>query len=390
MERESEQAAPPAGRRTEKTPGFEAMREPGSGLHEPGERRLSSESAPGRKALEAAVDGENGGVVQLVGSNRRVLELGTSVGSEARALRDHGCSVVAVGLDPQTAAEAASDRERVIVGDLDGIDLDAELGSDRFDVIVATDALEHLKAPLGTLRRLRGFLAPEGFFVFSVRNVAHGSMRLALLEGRFPYQSDGPLGQTPMRLFTRESIEQLLDEAELAAVELYRHEVDVDRSDVTFDPCRVPAAVMRALESDPDARTERYVVKAIPLEVPGLRGIQERMRELAQENARLRETDARATKLQELVATLSDREVQLRSSLIDAHDQLLRRDEEILKLREDLLHLQASLESAQAELIAHQELVAQLRARIDRILSTLPARAYLKVRGWLTRSPAAQ
>ena len=96
-------------------------------------------------------------------------------------LRDRGCAIVGIELEPGAAAAAAVHCERMVVGDLDALDLDAELGEDRFDVIVAADVLEHLKDPAGTLGRLRPFLAPGGYFVISLPNVAHADVRLALL-----------------------------------------------------------------------------------------------------------------------------------------------------------------------------------------------------------------
>ena len=98
-------------------------------------------------------------MVQLVGTDRRVLELGPATGHMTRVLRDRGCTVVGIEVDPEMANQAAEFAERVIVGNLDKLDLDEELGSDRFDVIVAADVLEHLTDPLSALRRLRRFLA---------------------------------------------------------------------------------------------------------------------------------------------------------------------------------------------------------------------------------------
>jgi len=220
-------------------------------------------------------------VVHLVGSDRRVLELGPAAGHMSSILRERGCTVVGIEIDPRMATDAAQYCERVIVGDLDTLDLDAELGSDRFDAIVAADVLEHLKDPHAVLQKLREFLAPDGFFVISLPNVAHGSVRLALLEGHFPYQRVGLLDTTHLRFFTRESIDQLLDEAELGAAEIYHQELNIDASEVPFDPDGVPAEVFQALKSDPDARIYQFVIKAIPFETKGMRELQRRMRELA-------------------------------------------------------------------------------------------------------------
>lgn len=294
-------------------------------------------------------------VVRLVGESQRVLELGPATGYMSRAFAARGCSVVGIENDAEMAAEAAAACERLIVGDIETLDLDAELGEDRFDAIVAADVLEHLKDPLAALQRLRPFLKPDGAFVISVPNVAHGSVRLALLSGRFEYQGLGLLDSTHLRFFTRDSLETLLDEAELGLMEMRRHELDLDASEVRFDAGVVSPGLREELERDPEARTYQFVVKAIPMEREGLRELQRQLREVAE----LRLKAERAAELERLLEEVASREAQLRQSLIEAHDQLLRRDAELEKLHET---------------------AAVLQVRLDAILNSPPGRLYAILR----------
>lgn len=350
--------------------------------------------------IDLESDNTHARVIRLVGTDRRVVELGPATGYMSRALRARGCSVVGIEVDPAMAAEASQFCERVIVGDLDSLDLEAELGSDRFDVIVAADVLEHLKDPLAALRTLRGFLADDGFFVISLPNIAHGSVRLALLEGHFRYQKLGLLDETHLRFFTRETIEGLLDQAELGIAEIYEQKLNFDASEITFDATAVPAEVIQQLQRDPDARTYQFVIKAIPFATPGLRELQRRMRGLAgdvaqlrsdneglrednerlrEDNERLREPDPQVAELQEALAALVGREGQLRASLIDAHDQLLQRDETIAQQREQLLPLKRAVDSVKATLPGRiylklrraRRLAGAVRSRADRYRSAL-------------------
>lgn len=203
-------------------------------------------------------------VVHFVEKGSRVLELGPATGYMSRVFGERGCSVVGIEYDAGMAERAAGFCERMIVGDLDALDLEAELGDERFDAIVAADVIEHLKDPLGALRRLRPFLAEDGRFVISIPNVAHGSVRLALLTGRFEYRDWGLLDSTHLRFFTRETFERTLAEAGLELVELRRHELPVDATEVEFDEAAVPNGLREELEADPDARTYQFVAKAIP------------------------------------------------------------------------------------------------------------------------------
>lgn len=318
-------------------------------------------------------------VVKLVGEGRRVLELGPATGYMSRAFTDRGCSVVGIEFDAEMARRAKDHCERVIVGDLDDLDLDADLGEERFDAIVAADVLEHLKDPLAALVRLRRFLQPDGYFVISVPNVAHGSVRLALLSGHFDYREAGLLDSTHLRFFTRESFEQLLDEAELGLAELHRHELNLDASEVSFDPEAVPPALREELERDPDARTYQFVVKAFSMEREGLREIQARLRELAE----LRVAAARTAELEQKMSEIAGREGELRRALIEAHDQVLRRDAQIEDLNKGLIRRDEEIRSVHAQLhqlqLEIQGMHNSTYGRLYRLVLRLPGV------GWIQR-----
>jgi O-antigen biosynthesis protein len=368
--------------------------------------------------IDLSTDNTHANVIRLVGDARRVLELGPATGYMTKILQANGCSVVGIEIDPDMARQAARFCERVIVGDLDELDLGSELGADRFDVIVAADVLEHLKDPLGALRRLRPLLSPEGFFVVSLPNVAHASVRLALLQGRFEYRDLGLLDSTHLRFFTHDSVVEMFDEAELAIVELHRQEAPFAISDTCVDIDAVPDGLIRTLEADQEAQTYQFVIKALPLEMSGLRELQRRLRLLAEakdvterelagtlhrlhefEEALASATDHAADRDAQL-ASLADHNAQLTTSLIEAHDQVLRRDEEIERLQEVLHPLQKDLQTSERELErarvqaeelkAHSkeqsdqlalrdEQVRRLRVRLARILSSPPAKIWSTV-----------
>jgi O-antigen biosynthesis protein len=364
-------------------------------------------------------DSTHAKVIRLVGEARRVLELGPASGYMSEVLRERGCTVVAIEIDADMASEAARFCERVIVGDLDTLDFEQELGEDRFDVIVAADVLEHLKDPLKALRSLRAFLRPEGYFVASLPNVAHASVRLALLEGRFEYGDLGLLDRTHLHLFTRDSIARMFDEAELAVVEMHRQEASIDTTEIPVDVDAVPADVLTQLQRDPDALTYQFVIKAVPLEAQGMRELQSRMREQAlardaveREQTLAREavereltlareaverelalTVSRIQELEQALAAISGREGHLRGALIEAHDQVLRRDEqieelnatlqknvdEVNRMRAERAELQAGRTAVEAQLAAREDEARKLRVRLERILTSPPARIYARL-----------
>lgn len=141
----------------------------------------------------------------------RIFEGGVSTGYFASLLVDAGRIVDGAELDPAAAAEAARVCDRIVVGDLQSLDLDRLAG--RYDALVFGDTLEHLPDPPALLRRLHGVLSDGGVLVTSIPNVANWAVRLGLLFGRFRYTDRGILDRTHLRFYTRRSAADMLAEA---------------------------------------------------------------------------------------------------------------------------------------------------------------------------------
>lgn len=207
-------------------------------------------------------------VLSYVGQRQRVLELGCATGQMSRVLQERGCEVVAIEADAEAAKRAAEHCNHVIVGDLEQLDFDVELGDRRFDVIVAADVLEHLKSPEFVLSALRPFLALGGYLVASVPNVTHGSVRLALLSGSFPYADTGLLDRTHLRFYDRTSMSDMLTRGQFSAVHVDTTDLEIDRSEVPFDLGPEARAFVDALRHQSDALTYQFVVVAFPTSPP--------------------------------------------------------------------------------------------------------------------------
>ena len=201
-------------------------------------------------------------LLDLVGSNRRVLELGCSDGYMTRWMVDAGCDVTGVEVDPEAAEQARQWATEVVVGDLDSLDLEETLGGRRFEVVLCGDVLEHLRNPTRALVAARRLLEPGGVVVASVPNVAHGDVRLELLAGRFEYRDLGLLDETHVKLFTRASLQRLLADAGLVGVEWRTTHRPLGTTELEAPIGAAPPAVREALEADPDAETYQFVVMA--------------------------------------------------------------------------------------------------------------------------------
>src|SRR5580704_3931158 len=210
--------------------------------------------------------------LRLIPSGKAVLELGPATGRVTRVLSERGCQVVTVERDRAMAPNLEPYCSRVIVGDVERLSLQEVFGEQRFDVILAGDFLEHLAHPLELLQELKRFLSEEGYIVASIPNIAHGSVRLSLLQGKFEYKDIGILDQTHLRFFTLESILRLFTDAGFAIVDVQRVRQDpykepyIDRPQT--DQPEVRPELKRLIEDDPDAATVQFVVKAFPVNLP--------------------------------------------------------------------------------------------------------------------------
>lgn len=211
----------------------------------------------------AAVNSSQVIELELVGSGKKVLDAGCSTGYLARALVAQGCAVTGVEIDSEAAEQARPSLERLVVGDLERLDLAAEFGSEQFDAIVFGDVLEHLTSPERVLRAARDLLAPGGSIVISVPNVTHGSLRLALLEGRWKYTETGLLDRTHVRFFTRDSLRELVHGAGLIIAELRGTVLDPLGVEVEVDASALPWAIVDWVRHQPDALVYQFVVRVV-------------------------------------------------------------------------------------------------------------------------------
>lgn len=142
----------------------------------------------------------------------RVLDVGCSTANFGEALEQtHECTVVGVDLNHADIDEAKGKISEAYVLDVAAEASVALLGT--FDVILFADVLEHLTDPRDTLRKVRPLLRDGGRIVYSIPNMGHLSVRLDLLEGRFPYTDVGLLDKTHLHFYDGPEIELVFSTA---------------------------------------------------------------------------------------------------------------------------------------------------------------------------------
>jgi 2-polyprenyl-3-methyl-5-hydroxy-6-metoxy-1,4-benzoquinol methylase len=151
-------------------------------------------------------------VFYLIEPGSSVLDVGCSSGNFGAALIEfRNCQVDGVEIAPDDIAEASTKLGHVFNLDVERDELTPI--TKHYDVIYFGDVVEHLIHPTNVLEKVSKLLKPGGRVLFSVPNMAHISVRLDLLAGRFEYTNTGLLDNTHLHYYDRVEIERVFGEA---------------------------------------------------------------------------------------------------------------------------------------------------------------------------------
>ncbi len=200
-------------------------------------------------------------VQELVGHNHTVLDLGCGEGFFAEQIANQGNTVV--GIDRVGSPLKRDALERYIDADLnEGLTpiLD-QMPKKPFDQVLMLDILEHLPNGERLLHNCHEVMDDHSQLIISIPNIAHVSVRLAMLFGQFNYTDRGILDRTHVRFFTRKTARHMLEQ----------NGYKIIREKVTIPPFEI------ALGISPDNRLARSMNNALAFFtnlLPGLLGYQ--------------------------------------------------------------------------------------------------------------------
>jgi 2-polyprenyl-3-methyl-5-hydroxy-6-metoxy-1,4-benzoquinol methylase len=153
---------------------------------------------------------------------RRFLDVGCGEGALSAALRAAGAEHVAgIELEPRAAAQARDRVDVLVEGDVTAVDLPFELNE--FDYLLFGDVLEHVPDPDAVLERLLPYLKDDGRVVVSVPNMRFYPVLLRLVVDRWAYTDAGVRDRTHLRIFTRRTLERMLDRRGLSLERMERN-----------------------------------------------------------------------------------------------------------------------------------------------------------------------
>ena len=141
-----------------------------------------------------------------------VLDVGCSSGNfGAELTARRGCIVDGIEVEPSDAKAAQKNLRKVYLLDVEKDSLSPI--KEKYDVIYFGDVIEHLIKPTETLSRIKPLLKYKGMVLFSIPNMAHISVRLALLRGNFEYTQTGLVDKTHLHFYDRHEVERVFNEA---------------------------------------------------------------------------------------------------------------------------------------------------------------------------------
>jgi 2-polyprenyl-3-methyl-5-hydroxy-6-metoxy-1,4-benzoquinol methylase len=134
---------------------------------------------------------------------RTVLDVGCGAGDNAFLLKSKypGCEVHGI---THSSAEAEIARKWMAacwVFDIES-SIPEALNAKRFDAVILSHVLEHLRDPAIALSRFAKLLLPGGCVIIAVPNTLSWAMRWQFVRGDFEYKRDGVLDDTHLRFFT--------------------------------------------------------------------------------------------------------------------------------------------------------------------------------------------
>lgn len=149
---------------------------------------------------------------EYIKAGDRVLDVGCSTGYFGEALINlKECDVWGVDIDEADIKEAQKRLTKALVLDINDTKTYSKLG--KFDVIIFADVLEHLIDPRTTLKNVKKLLNPDGRVIFSIPHMAHSSVRLDLLHGKFPYKNRGLLDNTHLHFYDMDEVYSIFEDS---------------------------------------------------------------------------------------------------------------------------------------------------------------------------------
>ncbi len=188
-------------------------------------------------------------ILSLAGDikGKRVLDIGCAKGYLGAKFKEKGNYVAGVEISEKAAKEAEKVLDRVYVFDLEK-EWPSEIMSEKFDLIIMAEVLEHVFDPKEILKNVNKILVPGGKIIITTPNFMIWLNRIKFIFGRFAYTDEGIFDFGHIRFFTYPYLKEVLAESGF--------KVDEEKHII------YPGKLTRFLKSWPGIFAHQFIVSA--------------------------------------------------------------------------------------------------------------------------------
>jgi 2-polyprenyl-3-methyl-5-hydroxy-6-metoxy-1,4-benzoquinol methylase len=152
-------------------------------------------------------------VLNMLKPNSTVMDIGCSSGNfGAELIRRKNNTVDGVEIDKADVEVARQKLRHVYQFNIEE-GVPKYVTEHSYDYVYYGDVIEHLVNPVAALINTKKLLKPTGRILFSVPNMGHMLVRLAVLRGEFGYGETGLLDKTHLHFYNKQEVERVFDEA---------------------------------------------------------------------------------------------------------------------------------------------------------------------------------
>lgn len=134
---------------------------------------------------------------------------------------------------------------------------------DFFDCIILGDTLQHLKNPQLALCKLKKLLKDDGYFLISVSNFAHASIKADLLNNEFRFSCENEfINMQPIKFFTCKNLPSFLADINIRIENLkftYKNLAGIKNTKAYLN---LPNTIINYIFSNPHSFVKQYIIKA--------------------------------------------------------------------------------------------------------------------------------
>ena len=160
-------------------------------------------------------------ILKLIKKHSIILEFGPANGRFTKYLKEKmECDVHIVEINKEDFNKAMKYASDGLCSDIEIMEWQEYYKGNKYDHIIFTDVLEHLREPQSVFNACADFIKDDGSVLFSIPNVAHGDVIVNIHGNNFKYTDLGLLDNTHIHLFAYNNIIDMINKSSLRLTNL--------------------------------------------------------------------------------------------------------------------------------------------------------------------------